>query len=97
MSWFDRLITRLTGLQAVEFQPHETVRRSERVSRVRLKRHIKHAKSEAERPESFHSGLGGVEADVFERNLVSSRFTSVQLEQANEKTVRELKHLMGRV
>lgn len=52
---------------------------------------------EAERPESFYSGLGSVEADVYERNLVSSRFTSVQLQQANEKTVRQLKHLMGRV
>ncbi|SFR49260.1 hypothetical protein [Thiomicrospira sp. ALE5] len=97
MSWFDRLITRLTGLQAVEFQPHETVRRSERVGRVRLKRYIKQAKFEAERPESFYSGLGSVEADVYERNLVSSRFTSVQLQQANEKTVRQLKHLMERV
>ncbi|EIC23684.1 hypothetical protein [Thiorhodovibrio frisius] len=96
MGWFDRLITRLTGLQAVEFQPHKTVRRTARVSRARLKRHIQHAKFEAERPESFHSGLGSVEADVYERNLVSSRFNSVQLQQANEKTVRQLKHLMGR-
>lgn len=85
MSWFDRLITRLTGLQAAEFEPHKTVRRSERVSRVRLKSHIKHASFEAERPESFYSGLGSVEADVYDRNLTSSRFTSVQHQQTYEK------------
>lgn len=97
MRWFDRLITRLTGLEQVEFQPHAQSQTKSRVSRTRLKRHLSYAQGVSERPLSFYSGLGSVEADVYQKNLSSANLTSVQLQQANEKTAQQLKRITGRV
>jgi len=97
MRWFDRLITRLTGLEQVDFRPHTQPSTKYRVSRARLKRHLKYAQAESERPMSFYSGLGSVEADIYQKNLSSASLTSVQLQQANEKTAQQLKRITGLV
>ena len=97
MRWFDRLITQLTGLEQVEFRPHAQPHSKSRVTRARLKRHLKLAQLESERPLSFYSGLGSVEADVSKQNLSSAKLTSVQLQRANERTAQQLKRITGRV
>lgn len=90
MGLFSRFITLISGLSDPNVKSYELKSVEIMPSEMHKLREASHYSNALERPASNYAGLGGVEADLFGRNLDSASFSSVELRKRATESLNSL-------